>query len=148
MIENFHCFKKKSIQDIPNEISLIHTRAILFNNLIIQLYLCISLPIDSSWLERHTSDLLAGHRKNDEDAHLTRDERRARALNIPIPVDDIINLPMDEFNERLSKYDLSETQLSLIRDIRRRGKNKVCFKVFPKGSLSRKIIVRLSICSY
>lgn len=32
---------------------------------------------------------------------------------------------MDEFNERLSKYDLSESQLSLIRDIRRRGKNKV-----------------------
>ena len=41
-------------------------------------------------------------------------------------VDDIINLPMDEFNERLSKHDLSEAQLSLIRDIRRRGKNKVC----------------------
>lgn len=43
-------------------------------------------------------------------------------------VQDIINLPMDEFNERLSKHDLSETQLSLIRDIRRRGKNKVGFK--------------------
>ena len=42
-------------------------------------------------------------------------------------VDDIINLPMDEFNERLSKYDLTEAQLSLIRDIRRRGKNKVGF---------------------
>lgn len=60
-----------------------------------------------------------------EDEHLTRDEKRARALNVPIGVEDIINLPMDEFNERLSKYDLSETQLSLIRDIRRRGKNKV-----------------------
>lgn len=32
---------------------------------------------------------------------------------------------MDEFNERLSKHDLTEAQLSLIRDIRRRGKNKV-----------------------
>lgn len=56
---------------------------------------------------------------------MTRDEKKARALNVPIPVHEIINLPMDEFNERLSKYDLSETQLSLIRDIRRRGKNKV-----------------------
>ena len=56
---------------------------------------------------------------------MTRDEKRARALNVPISVDDIINLPMDEFNERLSKFDLSEAQLSLIRDIRRRGKNKV-----------------------
>jgi len=46
-------------------------------------------------------------------------------MDVPITVDDIINLPMDEFNERLSKYDLTEAQLSLIRDIRRRGKNKV-----------------------
>lgn len=60
-----------------------------------------------------------------EDGHLSRDEKRARALNVPMTVDDIINLPMDEFNERLSKHDLSEAQLSLIRDIRRRGKNKV-----------------------
>lgn len=36
---------------------------------------------------------------------------------------------MDEFNERLSKHDLSETQLSLIRDIRRRGKNKVNYNL-------------------
>jgi len=64
--------------------------------------------------------------KRSEDEQLTRDEKRARNLNIPISVDDIINLPMDEFNERLSKYDLSESQLTLIRDIRRRGKNKVC----------------------
>lgn len=63
--------------------------------------------------------------RKSEDEQLTRDEKRARNLNIPISVYDIINLPMDEFNERLSKYDLSETQLSLIRDIRRRGKNKV-----------------------
>lgn len=63
--------------------------------------------------------------KRSEEEQLTRDEKRARNLNIPISVDDIINLPMDEFNERLSKYDLSESQLTLIRDIRRRGKNKV-----------------------
>lgn len=47
-------------------------------------------------------------------------------MNLPISCEDIINLPMDEFNERISKYDLTEAQLSLIRDIRRRGKNKVC----------------------
>lgn len=62
---------------------------------------------------------------SDEDAQFSRDERRARQLNIPIPTCDIINLPIDEFNERLTKYDLTEAQLSLIRDIRRRGKNKV-----------------------
>lgn len=52
-------------------------------------------------------------------------------------VQEIINLPMDEFNERLSKYDLSETQLSLIRDIRRRGKNKVAAQNCRKRKLDQ-----------
>lgn len=67
--------------------------------------------------------------RKSEEEHLNRDEKRARAMNIPMTVPDIINLPMDEFNERLSKYDLSEAQLSLIRDIRRRGKNKVSYNL-------------------
>ena len=64
----------------------------------------------------------------------TRDERKALALGLPITVHEIINLPMDEFNDMLSKHDLSEDQLTLCRDIRRRGKNKVgivpCFPAF------------------
>lgn len=44
---------------------------------------------------------------------------------------------MDEFNERLSKYDLNETQLSLIRDIRRRGKNKVAAQNCRKRKLDQ-----------
>ena len=32
---------------------------------------------------------------------------------------------MDEFNDLLSKRELTEEQLNLCRDIRRRGKNKV-----------------------
>lgn len=63
--------------------------------------------------------------EDSEETQFSRDEKRARSLNIPIPTCDIINLPIDEFNEKLAKYDLSEAQLSLIRDIRRRGKNKV-----------------------
>lgn len=57
----------------------------------------------------------------EKDAQLNRDEKRARALKVPISTADIINLPIDEFNERLTKYELTEMQLSLIRDIRRRG---------------------------
>ena len=38
---------------------------------------------------------------------------------------DIVNFPMDEFNDLLSKRELTEEQLNLCRDIRRRGKNKV-----------------------
>ncbi|XP_065073145.1 segmentation protein cap'n'collar isoform X2 [Ochlerotatus camptorhynchus] len=75
--------------------------------------------------------------RKSEEEHLTRDEKRARALQVPISVQDIINLPMDEFNERLSKYDLSETQLSLIRDIRRRGKNKVAAQNCRKRKLDQ-----------
>lgn len=72
-------------------------------------------------------------RRPGHDLQTSRDERRARALNIPIPTFDIINLPIDEFNERLAKYDLTEAQLSLIRDIRRRGKNKVCMRCVLGG---------------
>ena len=72
-----------------------------------------------------------------ENEAYSRDEKRARAMNIPMTVDDIINLPMDEFNERLSKYDLTEPQLSLIRDIRRRGKNKVAAQNCRKRKLDQ-----------
>ncbi|XP_063231809.1 segmentation protein cap'n'collar isoform X3 [Bacillus rossius redtenbacheri] len=75
--------------------------------------------------------------RKSEEEHLNRDEKRARSMNIPITVSDIINLPMDEFNERLSKYDLSEAQLSLIRDIRRRGKNKVAAQNCRKRKLDQ-----------
>ena len=56
-----------------------------------------------------------------------RDERKAQAMGLPISCNDIINLPMDEFNDLLSKHELTEEQLTLCRDIRRRGKNKVDF---------------------
>lgn len=56
---------------------------------------------------------------------LSRDERRALALKIPFPLEKIINLPVDDFNELLTQYTLTDSQLALVRDIRRRGKNKV-----------------------
>lgn len=55
----------------------------------------------------------------------SRDEKRAKALSVPFSVAQIIHSPVEEFNEMLQKYKLSEQQLQLIRDIRRRGKNKV-----------------------
>nr|AWC67580.1 nuclear factor erythroid 2-related factor 2 [Pimephales promelas] len=63
--------------------------------------------------------------KKRSEARLSRDEQRAKALQIPLTVDMIINLPVDDFNEMMSKHQLNEAQLALIRDIRRRGKNKV-----------------------
>ncbi|KAM7386153.1 hypothetical protein PAMA_008997 [Pampus argenteus] len=54
-----------------------------------------------------------------------RDERHARALKIPFSNELIVNLPVDDFNELLANYQLNEEQLTLVKDIRRRGKNKI-----------------------
>ena len=59
---------------------------------------------------------------------VSRDERKARELNLPFAVSEIVDLPIDGFNELLSRYTLNEPQLMLCRDIRRRGKNKVIFR--------------------
>ncbi|KAM5279904.1 nuclear factor erythroid 2-related factor 2 isoform 2-T2 [Ctenodactylus gundi] len=69
------------------------------------------------------------------EAHLTRDELRAKALHIPFPVEKIINLPVDDFNEMMSKEQFNEAQRALIRDIRRRGKNKVAAQNCRKRKL-------------
>ncbi|XP_076352830.1 uncharacterized protein LOC143248352 isoform X2 [Tachypleus tridentatus] len=66
-----------------------------------------------------------------------RDEKLSRALKLPLSNKDIIVLPIDEFNEKLSKYELTEAQLSLIRDIRRRGKNKVAAQNCRKRKLDQ-----------
>lgn len=70
-----------------------------------------------------------------EQAGISRDERRALAMKIPFPIDKIINLPVDDFNELVSHFPLSEPQLALIRDIRRRGKNKVAAQNCRKRKL-------------
>ncbi|XP_048839890.1 transcription factor NF-E2 45 kDa subunit [Brienomyrus brachyistius] len=69
------------------------------------------------------------------DSPLSRDERRALALKIPFPLEKIINLPVDDFNELLAQYTLSDAQLTLVRDIRRRGKNKVAAQNCRKRKL-------------
>ncbi|XP_070778622.1 endoplasmic reticulum membrane sensor NFE2L1a [Enoplosus armatus] len=55
----------------------------------------------------------------------SRDERRARALKVPFSNELIVNLPVEEFNDLLANYQLNGEQLTLVRDIRRRGKNKI-----------------------
>lgn len=65
----------------------------------------------------------------------SRDERRARALKIPFSNELIVNLPVEEFNDLLSNYQLNGEQLTLIRDIRRRGKNKIAAQNCRKRKL-------------
>jgi len=61
-----------------------------------------------------------------EAIRLGKDEKIAKQAGIRFNVkQEIVSPPMDEFNDMLSKEDLTEEQLNICRDIRRRGKNKV-----------------------
>ncbi|XP_070704383.1 endoplasmic reticulum membrane sensor NFE2L1a [Pempheris klunzingeri] len=64
-----------------------------------------------------------------------RDERRAQALGVPFSNELIVNLPVEEFNNLLATCQLNDDQLSLIRDIRRRGKNKIAAQNCRKRKL-------------
>lgn len=64
-----------------------------------------------------------------------RDERRARTRKIPFSNELIVNLPVEEFNDLLHNYKLSSEQLALVRDIRRRGKNKIAAQNCRKRKL-------------
>lgn len=55
----------------------------------------------------------------------SRDLKKARELNITLTMEQIINSPVEEYNELLARTNFNAAQQSLIRDIRRRGKNKV-----------------------
>ncbi|KAF3699555.1 Nuclear factor erythroid 2-related factor 1 [Channa argus] len=65
----------------------------------------------------------------------SRDERRAKAPKIPFSNELIVNLPVEEFNELLTNSKLNEDQVALIRDIRRRGKNKLAAQNCRKRKL-------------
>jgi hypothetical protein len=55
----------------------------------------------------------------------SRDEKRIKSLKVPLSMDEIIEMPVDELNNYMQEKPLTEDQLQVIRDIRRRGKNKV-----------------------
>lgn len=69
-----------------------------------------------------------GYNNNREGKHKgpqSKDHKRIQEMNVPFTVDQIVNTPVEEFNEMLTRHKFSDQQLQLIRDIRRRGKNKV-----------------------
>ena len=88
----------------------------------------------------HTYPLQPGQHPKDrgqdkKDDESTRDQKRIEKLKIPFTISDIVNTPVEEFNEMIRKYPLSDSQLQLIRDIRRRGKNKVAAQNCRKRKL-------------
>lgn len=56
---------------------------------------------------------------------LSRDERLVMDMRIPLTVREIIEKPMEDFNDLLTRKDITEEQINTCRDIRRRGKNKI-----------------------
>lgn len=85
--------------------------------------------------------------KKRSNVRLSRDEQRARALKIPFTVSMIINLPVDDFNELMSKHQLNEAQLALVRDIRRRGKNKVAAQNCRKRKMENIVVLESDLDS-
>ena len=56
-------------------------------------------------------------------------ELKLKALNIPLSVDDVVNLERKELDKIMSKLQLTTSQVEMILTIRRRDKNKVCHLV-------------------
>lgn len=70
-----------------------------------------------------------------EEGELSRDELRARAMCLPFSVLQIVNMPVEEFLEVLDGHGFSPEQVTLLRDIRRRGKNKLAAQNCRKRKL-------------
>ncbi|XP_009867726.1 PREDICTED: nuclear factor erythroid 2-related factor 3, partial [Apaloderma vittatum] len=73
---------------------------------------------------------------NSTSTNLSSHEHHAKTLRIPFSVDEIVNMPVDSFNTMVAKNHLTYTQVSLLRDIRRRGKNKVAAQNCRKRKLN------------
>ncbi|KAM4705507.1 nuclear factor erythroid 2-related factor 3 [Rhinophrynus dorsalis] len=80
------------------------------------------------------------------DNNLSRDEQRAKSLRIPFSVDEIVSMPVEMFNNMLTKHCLTETQITVIRDIRRRGKNKVAAQNCRKRKLDVILNLEDDVC--
>jgi len=84
-----------------------------------------------------SSNSISETESEDRRGRLCRDQRIAQSMDIPFSVSEIIQTPMEEFNDLLSRHQLSEEQINLCRDIRRRGKNKIAAQNCRKRKLEQ-----------
>merc|ERR1719419_1716828 len=68
---------------------------------------------------------------------ISRDDKLVMEMRVPFTVQDIIEKPMDQFNDLLARVDITEEQINLCRDIRRRGKNKIAAQNCRKRKLEQ-----------
>ncbi|KAM6338472.1 nuclear factor erythroid 2-related factor 3 [Podargus strigoides] len=84
---------------------------------------------------------------NSTDPNFSSNERCAKAPRIPFSIDEIVSMPTDSFNTMLAKNHLTDTQVSLLRDIRRRGKNKVAAQNCRKRKLNAILNLEEDVCN-
>ncbi|XP_068944788.1 nuclear factor erythroid 2-related factor 3 [Petaurus breviceps papuanus] len=84
---------------------------------------------------------------SDQDSALSQDEHHAKTLCLPFSMDEIVSMPVDSFNSVLAKSFLTDTQVSLLRDIRRRGKNKVAAQNCRKRKLDVILSLEEDVCN-
>ncbi|KAK3511708.1 hypothetical protein QTP70_015704 [Hemibagrus guttatus] len=65
----------------------------------------------------------------------SRDEQRLQALGLPFSAREIVNMPVEDFLELLDGRSLSTSEVTLLRDVRRRGKNKLAAQNCRKRKL-------------
>ncbi|XP_072531089.1 nuclear factor erythroid 2-related factor 3 [Salminus brasiliensis] len=70
-----------------------------------------------------------------EPEELSRDGRRLQALGLPYSAPQIVNMPVEDFLELLEGRGLSMSEVTLLRDVRRRGKNKLAAQNCRKRKL-------------
>ncbi|XP_036183724.1 nuclear factor erythroid 2-related factor 3 isoform X3 [Myotis myotis] len=119
----------------------------IFHNHTYHLQSSVPESTSESFLWPGKSQKIKSRYLNDTDRNLSRDERRAKALHIPFSVDEIVHMPVDSFNSMLSRYYLTDLQVSLIRDIRRRGKNKVAAQNCRKRKLDIILNLEDDVCN-
>ncbi|XP_051949028.1 endoplasmic reticulum membrane sensor NFE2L1-like isoform X2 [Xyrauchen texanus] len=70
-----------------------------------------------------------------EPEEMSRDEQRVQALGLPFSAFQIVNMRVDDFLEMLDRQNLSVSEVMLLRDVRRRGKNKLAAQNCRKRKL-------------
>ncbi|XP_014793134.1 PREDICTED: nuclear factor erythroid 2-related factor 3 isoform X2 [Calidris pugnax] len=97
------------------------------------------------WMEKPSEVKESCH--NSTDTNLSSNDHCAEALRIPFSVDEIVSMPVESFNAMLAKNQLTDAQVSLLRDIRRRGKNKVAAQNCRKRKLNAILNLEEDVCN-
>ncbi|XP_067267212.1 nuclear factor erythroid 2-related factor 3 [Chanodichthys erythropterus] len=87
----------------------------------------------SSWITTIKQEVMSEDESEPEE--MSRDERRVQALGLPFSACQIVNMPVENFLELLDRQNLSGSEVMLLRDVRRRGKNKLAAQNCRKRKL-------------